>query len=95
MAGKPFQVGRFAHTLRMRLMREHLGIDVDAMDEEDLMTTEPVKEAHEQETWDPDQEQAYGKESGVTHVKKSKQKSAAGNLFSDAVTGFDQGLSHQ
>ena len=29
MAGKPYLVGEFAHTLRMRLMREHLGIDVD------------------------------------------------------------------
>lgn len=30
MAGKPFKVARFAHTLRMRLMREHIGIDVDS-----------------------------------------------------------------
>lgn len=29
MDGKPYLVGRFPHTLRMRLMREHLGIDVD------------------------------------------------------------------
>lgn len=29
MAGKPYKVGRFNHTLRIRLMREHLGIDVD------------------------------------------------------------------
>ncbi|KAI4150759.1 MAG: hypothetical protein LQ340_003915 [Diploschistes diacapsis] len=29
MAGQPYQVGRFPHTLRMRLMREHLGVDVD------------------------------------------------------------------
>lgn len=35
MAGEPYKVGRFAHTLRMRLMREHLGVDVDeVMDEE-------------------------------------------------------------
>ena len=32
MAGQPYKVGRFAHTLRMRLMREHVGIDVDALD---------------------------------------------------------------
>ncbi|MCO5599755.1 hypothetical protein L7F22_053862 [Adiantum nelumboides] len=30
MAGKSYKVGRFAHTLRIRLMREHLGYDVDA-----------------------------------------------------------------
>ncbi|RPA96574.1 phospholipase D [Choiromyces venosus 120613-1] len=31
MAGKPFRVGKFPHTLRLRLMREHLGIDVDEL----------------------------------------------------------------
>ncbi|ROW10026.1 hypothetical protein VPNG_06490 [Cytospora leucostoma] len=35
MAGKPFQVGRFAHTLRMRLMREHVGLPVDEIIEEE------------------------------------------------------------
>ncbi|KAF2485266.1 hypothetical protein BDY17DRAFT_247509 [Neohortaea acidophila] len=30
MAGEPYEVGEYAHTLRKRLMREHLGIDVDA-----------------------------------------------------------------
>ncbi|EXJ95576.1 phospholipase D [Capronia coronata CBS 617.96] len=36
MNGKPYQVGRFPHTLRMRLMREHLGLDVDSITEETL-----------------------------------------------------------
>ncbi|KAF2748305.1 phospholipase D1 [Sporormia fimetaria CBS 119925] len=31
MAGEPYKVGRFPHTLRVRLMREHLGIDVDGI----------------------------------------------------------------
>lgn len=35
MAGKAYRVGRFAHTLRMRLMREHLGLDVDQITEEE------------------------------------------------------------
>jgi phospholipase D1/2 len=34
MNGKPYQVGRFPHTLRMRLMREHLGLDVDKIMED-------------------------------------------------------------
>ncbi|RMZ82286.1 hypothetical protein DV738_g1870, partial [Chaetothyriales sp. CBS 135597] len=34
MDRKPYRVGRFAHTLRMRLMREHLGLDVDKIMEE-------------------------------------------------------------
>ncbi|KAI5811737.1 hypothetical protein DFH27DRAFT_42727 [Peziza echinospora] len=29
MAGQPYRVGKFAHSLRLRLMREHLGMDVD------------------------------------------------------------------
>ena len=29
MNGRPYQVGKFAHDLRMRLMREHLGLDID------------------------------------------------------------------
>lgn len=36
MNGQPYLVGRFPHTLRMRLMREHLGLDVDALLERDL-----------------------------------------------------------
>ncbi|EFX04791.1 phospholipase d1 [Grosmannia clavigera kw1407] len=35
MGGEPYLVGRFAHTLRMRLMQEHLGLDTDAIMEED------------------------------------------------------------
>ena len=31
MGGESFDVGEFAHTLRKRLMREHLGVDVDAV----------------------------------------------------------------
>lgn len=74
MAGKPYKVGRFAHTLRVRLMREHLGVDVDAMYEEDLMATEFAKATHEQKVWDPDDEQVYEHEEGGTtrtgHVKR-------------------------
>lgn len=32
MNGEPYKVGRFPHTLRLRLMREHLGISVDTLD---------------------------------------------------------------
>jgi len=38
MNGKPYQVGRFPHTLRMRLMREHLGLDVDKIMEDAQVT---------------------------------------------------------
>ena len=90
MAGKPFKVGRFAHSLRLRLMREHLGVDVDAMYDEDLMVNDPVKPEHEQEAWDPEFEQQRGQE-GATRVKKSEQKTAAGELFRTTMQGVDQG----
>ncbi|RFU30953.1 hypothetical protein B7463_g5385, partial [Scytalidium lignicola] len=35
MDGEPYLVGRFAYTLRMRLMREHLGLDVDEVMEDE------------------------------------------------------------
>lgn len=60
MAGKPFKVGRFAHTLRVRLMREHLGVDVDALYEEDLEqpeSAEPPPAPENVDRWDPDHEQ--------------------------------------
>lgn len=91
MAGKPFKVGRFAHTLRVRLMREHLGIDVDALDEDDLMTREPAKAEYDQEGWDPDSEQAYRDKTDVTHIKKSKQKAPFENLATDAIGSANQG----
>ena len=91
MAGKPFKVGRFAHSLRVRLMREHLGVDVDALYEEDLMASEPLKEPHEQEPWDPDREQQFGKESGVTHISKNNQSSASRAIARDVVDSLQQG----
>ena len=91
MAGKPYKVGRFAHTLRVRLMREHLGVDVDAMYEEDLMASEPIKAPHEIEVWDPDVEQQYGKEHGVTHAGKGERRTAAKSLIRDTVDAIEQG----
>ncbi|QIW95210.1 hypothetical protein AMS68_000728 [Peltaster fructicola] len=45
MAGEPYMVGDFPHTLRMRLMREHIGIDVDALYRKERME----QERHEQD----------------------------------------------
>jgi phospholipase D1/2 len=48
MDGEPYLVGRFAHTLRMRLMREHLGLDVDdVMEEERRAEIDREDEAYE------------------------------------------------
>ena len=88
MAGQPFKVGRFAHTLRVRLMREHLGIDVDSLSEENLMTRQPVKHYYQQEAWDPDNEQTYGQGS---HINSSKRKTALGNLTAESMGNINQG----
>ena len=85
MAGKPFKVGRFAHTLRMRLMREHVGVDVDAIEEDELITREPIADADEIEVWDPDHEQHGGDNdetrAGITSVKRRTAKDRLARTF--------------
>ncbi|KAF8426974.1 hypothetical protein EV426DRAFT_427788 [Tirmania nivea] len=49
MAGKPYRVGKFPHSLRLRLMREHLGIDVD-----EIMSEERRQEV---EAWEREMNQ--------------------------------------
>ncbi|KIM21517.1 hypothetical protein M408DRAFT_80444 [Serendipita vermifera MAFF 305830] len=76
MGGEPYKVGRFAHTLRVRLMREHLGIDVDALYEEDIEveqpeSTDPPPNPENVERWDPDQEQ---EDISPQHPKLEKEK---------------------
>jgi phospholipase D1/2 len=93
MAGKPFQVGRFAHSMRVHLMREHLGVDVDEILEQDLMTTEPVKSEEEIQQWDPEHEQ--GRSDGkLTEIKpkRNPQPGAIGNLAENAQDTAWQGL---
>lgn len=52
-------------------MREHVGVDVDSIDEDQLMFREPVAESDEIETWDPDHEQEDGDiMRGITTVKR-------------------------
>lgn len=59
MAGKPFKVARFAHTLRIRLMREHVGVDVDTISQADSPSNS-YKHPYDQEAWDSDDEQQHG-----------------------------------
>jgi phospholipase D1/2 len=101
MAGKPFKVGRFAHTLRVRLMREHLGVDVDALYEEDFEqqpdSTEQPPNHENVEKWDPDHEQ---EEISPEHPKLEKEKispikgetSAAARLLQTASANIKQSM---
>ncbi|KAH8709114.1 Phospholipase D1 [Beauveria bassiana] len=70
MGGKPYQVGRFAHTLRMRLMREHLGLDVDAIQEEER-EDDPDLEGYE-EQMDNIYEEKSGSSMGPQNGESSK-----------------------
>lgn len=56
MSGEPYQVGRFTHALRMRLMREHLGIDVDEVGEDELS-----KNRSQTGQWEDDMDRFHGK----------------------------------
>ncbi|KAH7922026.1 phospholipase D [Leucogyrophana mollusca] len=87
MAGRPFQVGRFAHTLRMRLMREHVGVDVDALSEEEYIAGPEITPEHQQEAWDPDTEQEYGRDKDVT---QAKHETPIRNLLGVAGEGIKQ-----
>ncbi|KAL5482529.1 SPO14 [Sanghuangporus weigelae] len=91
MAGQPFKVGRFAHTLRVRLMREHLGVDVDAMYEEDLMAINSDKDAEDQEPWDPDREQQQGDED-VTRTGKVHYRTAMNEAVGEFKDSAEQAL---
>ena len=74
MAGKPFKVGRFAHTLRVRLMQEHLGVDVDnLLDDGSMASGVPTLEPHRRELH-PDAGQEIGR--GVTRVTSTRAPTA-------------------
>ena len=88
MAGEPFKVGRFAHSLRVRLMREHIGIDVDALDDEGMRARGSAEAGHGKEIWDPNAEQRYGHGS-VT--EKSHNAERAKNMMRDATDAIRQG----
>lgn len=57
MAGKPYLVSRFAHSLRMRLMREHLGLDVDQILEEERQA-----ELDKMAEYEAEMDEIYGEE---------------------------------
>ncbi|GAA6060274.1 hypothetical protein JCM10212_003974 [Sporobolomyces blumeae] len=74
MGGKPYQVGRFAHTMRVRLMREHLGIDVDELESsegrEELLAREAKTMQTSEDQWDPENQQKHGDPTGTTPFQK-------------------------
>lgn len=68
MAGKPYQVGRFAHTLRLRLMREHLGLDVDEILEEER------QQELDRDVFEKEMEEIYREDGADIGVGSSKAR---------------------
>lgn len=73
-------------------MREHLGVDVDVIDEEDPLMQEPVQPEPEQEPWNPEGDRHSGSEEGVTQSTKRDQDAiGAVGTFLKADVGIKQG----
>lgn len=73
MNSEPYLVGRFPHTLRMRLMREHLGINVDEVMEDDRQE----EEQNQTDQWERDMDSFHGEEpsgDALTVDRETEQK---------------------
>lgn len=73
MSGKPYLVGRFPHTLRMRLMREHIGIDVDEVLEQELAADLAKQDTKIDETPESPSEQQDDLDANQKPVNADKQ----------------------
>jgi phospholipase D1/2 len=69
MAGRPYQVGRFAHTLRLRLMREHLGLDVD-----EILDDERQADLDREEQFEAEMNDIYDEESDPSPMEESSRR---------------------
>ncbi|KAK0616265.1 hypothetical protein B0T14DRAFT_243475 [Immersiella caudata] len=74
MGGRPYQVGRFAHTLRLRLMREHLGLDVDEILEEERQADLDRADRESQFSADMDRIYNDSSDSPVPVAESSKRR---------------------
>lgn len=100
MAGKPFKVGRFAHTLRVRLMREHLGVDVDEIEQQahSMQDVRPEKMLDEDDYWDPAHEQSHRDENrslGQTHVSTRRQANNLARTVKDTAVPISTGAKEE
>ncbi|KAI1468026.1 phospholipase D [Daldinia caldariorum] len=81
MAGEAYRVGRFAHTLRMRLMREHLGLDVDEITEEERQA-----EINAEARFEAEMNQLYGDDDESPPAESSE---AAGPSTFNRTSSFN------
>lgn len=89
MNGQPYTVGRFPHTLRVRLMREHLGLDVDKimedaqfLEKEFRNSARSDKSDHDLPTHPPSKDPANQSRSGARHSAPEERLARAEDLYS-------------
>ncbi|RYO97966.1 hypothetical protein DL764_007227 [Monosporascus ibericus] len=88
MAGRPYRVGRFAHTLRMRLMREHMGLDVDEITEE-----ERLEALSAEESFAADMAHIYGEEDEGS-VAESLANGTMGHILRPEARHLPRSFNH-
>ena len=94
MAGRPFKFGRFAHSLRVRLMREHLGVNVDALDEEGLKVYGPMESEHDQKLCNPEGIQQIGKVVNTTQKVEHVHHTRIMDATKSYLDGIKKGRLH-
>ncbi|KAI1331758.1 phospholipase D [Xylariaceae sp. FL0255] len=82
MGGEPYQVGKFAHTLRMRLMREHLGLDVDEITEQ-----ERIADMNAELEFEENMDEIYGDEEDGPAAESSAQAESRMRLSRASISG--------
>ena len=88
MNGEPYLVGRFPHTLRVRLMREHLGIDVDEVtDNEREELAEP-----EDEKWEREMDRFHGLDSASHSPVADEGRKQTANEVQDDLRAKSENL---
>jgi phospholipase D1/2 len=89
MAGQPYLVGKFPHTLRMRLMREHIGIDVD-----EIMSEERREEAEKEiaEAQKMAAEEAAEKANGIPPKKDHESEEPHPPASADGLYSFNHDI---
>ncbi|MDI1485223.1 MAG: Phospholipase D1 [Ramalina farinacea] len=89
MNGQPYRVGRFPHTLRMRLMREHLGIDVDEVMDEDQRMARAEREEHTGQDVDQEDHQPSDEDTKRRIIDHTHENQDAVLLRSENMSSFN------
>lgn len=89
MNSEPYLVGRFPHTLRMHLMREHLGVDVDEVAENERQD----EEKSQVDQWERDMDAFHGEE--TSRVENQDQSFEQGSIISEPKKEDDRYAKYQ